>query len=119
MSKSKNISLWILQILLGLYFLAGGVYLLGHYKIVTTMQALQILPSSFWLALGVVQILASLGLIFSNLIKKPRLVFVSAICLAAISLLGIVLYPQYSGGGIFWALIPGILAFLVASARKK
>src|SRR5512138_475182 len=56
-----NITLWALQVLLALVFLAHGVLLLNPpADIAAQMNAA--LPRSFWVFLGVAEILAAVGL---------------------------------------------------------
>ena len=107
-----NIILWILQILLALYNIAGGVYMIGHYQLLATAQALHTLPAPAWIALGVLQVLLAVGLV------TPKLAFKSAIGLIVISLLGSDLYVSYKGSGILWAVVPAILLAFIAYGRS-
>jgi hypothetical protein len=119
MSKSTNILLWIFQILLALYFLAGGIYMIGHYQLIATAWALQTVPQPIWMALGALQVLFALGLVLTVKIVSRQL-FISAVGLIVISLLGIVLYAMYAGMGMLWAVVPAILlAFVVYGRRTR
>jgi hypothetical protein len=115
-----NILLWVLQILLALWNIIGGSFMLNNYEKLANTWALNSFPKPVWIALGTLQILFSIGLILpgtSGVLHK--LISISAACLTVISLLGIVLYTQYSGfPGILWGLIPAILAAFVAYKRK-
>ena len=107
-----NILLWVLQILLALYNMTGGIYMVNNYEKLANIWALNAFPKPAWMVLGLLQILFSLGLVF------PKLTSISAACLAVISLLGIALYIAYAGfPGILWAVGPAILAAFVAYER--
>jgi bacteriorhodopsin len=56
-----NITLWVLQVLLALVFLAHGVLLLNPPADIAA-QMVASLPRWFWLFLGVAEILAAVGL---------------------------------------------------------
>ncbi len=112
-----NILLWILQVLLALWEAVGGVYVVNNYDKIANGWALNALPKSFWIAIGVLQVLFALGLILPGA-KLRKQNSIAAVGLALLSLLGIALYFQYSGfPGILWGLIPAILAGFVAYKR--
>src|SRR6266480_2882463 len=103
-SKQMNIPLWVLQILLALWNVIGGIYMVNHYKLLVNSWALSSLPKPVWMALGVLQVLFALGLVLPGVFRiYPKLITISAVCLAVLSLLGIVLYSAYAGSGFFWA----------------
>lgn len=107
-----NILLWVLQILLALYNMIGGIYMVNNYEKIANVWALNALPKPAWMALGLLQVLFAIGLVL------PKLTPISAACLAVISLLGIALYIAYAGfPGILWAVVPAILAAFVAYGR--
>ena len=109
-----NILLWGLQIVLALYNLIGGLYMVNHYEKISNAWALGNLPKSAWISLGLFQILCALGLVI------PKLTTISAVFIAVISLLGLGLYSAYAGfSGILWAIIPAILAIVVAFGRMR
>ncbi len=63
----------------------------------------------------------ALGLV-SSVIKgiSKKVVATSAILLALISLVGIVLYAKYAGfPGVLWGIIPALLLLFVAYERAK
>lgn len=114
-----NILLWILQIILAFYYLAGGIYMVNHYKLLASMWALNMLPQPAWIVLGVLQVLFALGLVLPGVKLIPhKVTTISAVCLAIISLLGSILYVSYTGTGLLWALIPAILLAFVAYKRR-
>ena len=114
-----NILLWVLQILLALWNIIGGIYMVANYEIVAKEWALNALPKPAWMALGVLQILFAIGLVLPGAVRvMPKLTPISAACLAVISILGMALYVAYTGfPGILWAVVPAILAAFVAYGR--
>ncbi len=112
-----NIVLWILQILLALWNVIGGFFILHNYEKIANERALSALPTPLWIALGVLQILLALGLLLPGTrFSKP--ISIAAALLAIVSLLGIELYTQYAGfPGMLWGVIPALLAGFVAFKR--
>ncbi len=116
-----NILLWVLQILLALYNIVGGIYLVNNYDQVANAWALNALPKPAWTVLVVLQILFAFGLVLPGAVRVlPKLTLISAAGLAAISLLGIALYDAYAGfPGILWGVVPAILAAFAAYKRWR
>ena len=116
-----NMLLWSLQILFALWMTVGASYMLTHYRELANASALNALPGPAWIALGVLQILLAIGLVLPrSLGAPPMLAPLSAVGLAVISLLGLVLYTAYAGfPGALWAVLPAALAALVAYARWR
>lgn len=114
-----NIVVIVLQILLGLWNITGGIYMSTHYQDLITGWASVSFPSFFWVVLGIVQIVFSLGLIISvGKGKLSKIAPVSAIGLAIISLLGVIFYVSYAGfPGMLWGIIPAILLACIAYWR--
>ena len=112
-----NIFLWILQILLALWNVAGGVYTLSNYEKLKGPLA-DNLPQAVWVAIGVLQIVFALGLVLPGLVgASPKIISVAALYLAANALLGCVLFAQYAGfPGLLWGVIPALLAVFIAYA---
>ncbi len=112
-----NILLWFLQILLALWNVIGGLYMMDHYENLANAWALNGLPKPVWIALGVLQVLFSLGLILPGArLRKPT--SIAAACLAVLSLLGIALYTQYAGfPGALWGVVPAAIAAFIAFRR--
>lgn len=107
-----NILLWVLQILLALYSIIGGLYMINNYEMLANAWALSSLPKPAWLVLGIIQILLAIGLVL------PKLTIISAIGLVVISLMGLALYAAYAGfPGLLWGVGPAILFALVAYGR--
>ena len=116
-----NIFLWILQILLALWNIIGGTYMSMNYQNLATSSALGVFPGYFWIGLGILQVIFSLCLV-SSFIKgvSKKIVPISALCLAVLSLAGIGLYAMYSGfPGMLWGVVPALLLVFVAYERAK
>jgi DoxX-like family len=114
-----NVFLWILQIVLAIWEIVGGLYVVHNYRDVANHWALTNLPGPSLPALAVLQILLALGLVLPGAFKwSSNLTVISALGLAFISLLGITLYAPYAGFfGMLWGLIPAILFLFVAYMR--
>ncbi len=114
-----NILLWVLQILLAVWNMIGGIYMVNNYQQLANRWALNAFPKPIWMALGVLQVLFALGLVLPGVTGVLRILTpISAACLAAISLLGIALYVAYAGfPGILWGVVPAILAAFVVYGR--
>jgi hypothetical protein len=107
-----NILLWVLQILLGLYYLMGGSWMLKNIP----GAWLKLLPKPVWMALGLLQILFAAGLALSGVIGKPQLISIAAIGVAVETLLiTAITKPKFQGA--LWAVIPALLALFVAYGR--
>lgn len=112
-----NIFLWVLQILLALWNIIGGIFIVNNYEKVANEWALNALPKPVWIVLCFLQILFALGLILPGA-KLRRPTSIAAACLSALSLLGVALYIKYAGfPGILWGVVPAILAAFVAYKR--
>ena len=77
------------------------------------------LPKPIWLVVSLLQILFAVGLVLPILLKKPKLVSISALYLALNSLAGCALFSQYAGFlGALWGAIPALVAGLIAYGRR-
>ena len=110
----------ILQFLLSLWVITGGVYMMGHYSSLASGWATRTLPSAFWIILGVIQISFAVVLLLGTKNGPARKYSVlSSIVLSVITLLGIVLYRGYTGAsGMLWGIVPAGLFAFVAYRRK-
>jgi hypothetical protein len=116
--KNMNVLLWLLQIVLALYNLAGGFYMMHNYQSIASVWALRALSQPMWMSIGVLQIISSICVALPIMKKWPRLTPVAAIVLAVISLMGDALYLQYTRfPGMLWGIIPAVLAAFVAYKR--
>jgi hypothetical protein len=118
-SKSINIAIWIVQVLLAALFLfAGGAKLVMS---IAEMTKTFPLPGAFLRFLGVAEIAGALGLILPSLLRiKPYLTPIAAGALVIIMSGATAL--TMAGGKIAPALMPltvGVLAGLVAYARTR
>ncbi len=110
----------VVQGLVALYTITGAAYMMGNYEFLATPQALATLPSYFWTALGIIQIILAVTLISALFLKRVQSkVFNSAVCLAGLSLLGSVIYIAYAGfPGVLWSVIPAALYAFIAYQNK-
>ncbi len=107
-----NILLWVLQVLLALWNLIGGSFVIMNYEKIGNPWALNALPQPAWVALGAIQVLFALGLFW----RKSA--GIAAVVLALVSLLGLALYTQYAGfPGLLWGVVPALLLALVAYGK--
>ena len=115
-----HIVISILQVAIGLWYITGSVYMMGNYAYIASFWAYNTLPGPFWISLGVVQIILSIGLIISVKSSFRTYAAPSAIGLAVISLAGTALYASYTGlSGMLWALIPAVLLAFIAYKRRE
>jgi uncharacterized membrane protein len=106
-----NILLWVLQVLLGLWNLIGGIYTFTNYEQLKSPWVND-LPKPVWMALAAGQVLFAIGLVV------PKTTPVAAIFLAVNALLGLALFAKYAGfPGMLWGLLPAILLAFVAYGR--
>lgn len=118
--KTMNTFLWFLQYVMAVYFAIGGIYLTDHYKLLANTWAIRTLPAPFWFIFGSIEVILAAGLIIRGQLRYyPKLIPISAVGLAVISLLGIFLFSAYSGLGILWAIIPTIILMLIAYGQSK
>lgn len=110
-----NVLLWVLQILLAVWNLIGGIFLIGNYHAVAR-DGLYIRCLPFLDSAGCTSaVLLAIGLVLP---KMRKLNLISAACLAAISLACVALYTSYAGfPGMLWGVIPAVLASFVAYKR--
>jgi uncharacterized membrane protein YphA (DoxX/SURF4 family) len=110
--STLNIVLWVVQVLLALLFLWGGVM-----KLVLPLEKLAgpvHLPGLFLRFIGVVEVLGGLGLILPGLLRiRPALTAWAAAGLV-ILMIGAVGVTLAGGGSAGMALIPGVTGLLAA-----
>src|SRR5437867_3258321 len=113
-----NILLWILQILLALWNLIGGIYTVFNYEKIKGPW-MTALPGPAWVAIGVLQALFALALVLPGMAGLlPKLTPIAAVYLAVNGLLGCALFAQYAGfPGMLWGVVPALLAAFVAYGR--
>ena len=109
-----NILLWVLQVLLGGYYLMGGSWMMSKVPPAWT----KIMPKPFWVACGLLQALFAIGLVLPAVLGMPKLVSVSAVCVAVETLLvGVI--NKTKPKGLLWILIPALLVLFVAYERSS
>ena len=110
-----NTLLWILQILLALHTAIGAAWKFSNPA--QTVPSLQAIPHGAWLAMSVVELICSLGLILPAFNKSLGILApVAAACVAAEMLLFCGLHI-YSGDAsyspmIYWLVVAAICAFI-------
>jgi xanthine/uracil permease len=115
-----NIMLWVIQVLLAVWNLLGGSYTISNFDKLKS-HAVDGLPASVWVALGVLQIIAAIALVIpGKLVKAPMLASIAAGYIAVYALSGCFLFAQYAGfPGLLWAVVPAALAAVVAFGRMR
>ncbi len=108
-----NILLWILQIMLGFYYLMGGSWMLKNIPPVW----LKIMPKPAWMAVGLLQSLFAIGLVLPGALKmSPQLTPLAAIG-GAVETVLVALLTKPKFQGMIWVLVPGLLVLFVAYGR--
>ncbi len=112
-----NVLLWFLQVLLALWNIIGGMYVVHDHDKIANEWAMHTLSGPWWIILGALQVMFAIGLLLpGEKLRKPT--SIAAACLAVLSLLGIALYTQYAGfPGSLWGLIPAVLSAFVSYKR--
>ena len=110
-----NILLWVLQILLALHTIMGAVWKFSNSE--QTVPSLKSIPHEIWLAMIVIELLCSLGLILPALNKRLAIMVpIAAVCIAAEMLLfsGLHIYSGDLNYGqmIYWIVVAAICAFI-------
>jgi hypothetical protein len=110
-----NIFLWALQILLALHTAMGAVWKFSNSE--QTIPSLKAIPHGVWLALSLLELLCSLGLILPVFDKRlGALAPIAAACIAAEMLIfsGLHLYSREPKHGpmIYWLVVAAVGAFI-------
>ncbi len=115
-----NILLWVLQTLAALMYGASGIMKVFLFdRISGDVPSFGALPRSAWTALGVLELVAAVGLIVPGAIHwQPSLTVVAAAALAVESLLFIWVHVRYhETGTIIMSAVLGLLMAFVAYGR--
>ena len=109
-----NILLWVLQVLAALAYGASGVMKVFMFdKVSGEVPSFAALPREAWMALGVVELLCTVGLIVPAAFHwRPALTVVAATVLAIESLVFIGVHAKY--GEIGSIVMSGVLGLLMA-----
>ena len=111
-----NILLWILQILLALHTAVGAAWKFSNPA--QSIPSLKAIPHGVWLAMSVLELFFSLGLILPAFNKSwAVLAPLAAACVAAEMLLfcGLHIYSGEANNNpmIYWLVVAAICAFIV------
>ena len=118
-----NLLLWIVQIVLALFCLAGGAYKLLAYTELAKMPAAAALSQAAWGALGVFEMACGVLLIVPFALKwMPFLTPLAAVALVLESLALAAVYARFSvqltpSNPLVWVALMAILGGLVAYGR--
>ena len=118
-----NFMLWIVQIVLALFSLAGGGYKLFAYAELAKMPATAAMPQSAWAALGVFEMVCGVLLIVPFALKwMPVLTPLAAGALVLESLALAAVYARFSlqlapSNPLVWVGLMAILSVIVACGR--
>jgi uncharacterized membrane protein YphA (DoxX/SURF4 family) len=112
--NTMNILLWVLQVLAALLYGASGVMKVFMFdKVSKDVPSFGALPRGAWTALGVLELVCTVGLIVpAALGRQPQLTIVAATVLAIESLVFIGVHVKY--GEIPPIIMSGVLGLLMA-----
>lgn len=117
-----NVVLWVLQILAALLYGASGVMKTFMFdKVSHDVPSFGALPRNAWLALGILELVCTLGLIVPAATGwQPRLTVVAASILAVESLVFIWVHVQYHEmAPIIFSALLGLLLLFIAYGRTS
>lgn len=117
-----SIALWIIQALLAWFAVAGGYFQLFKFNdLKTTVVAMQQLPQAVWAVLGVVGIVAGIGLIVPAAFKLlPMVTPIAAAVMLVHSLLIAALYLYFGDKApLPYVLVMALLAAIILFGRLK
>ncbi len=115
-----NMLLWILQGLAALLYAASGVMKVFMFdKVSEGVPSFGALPREAWLALGIVELICTVGLIVPAAFRwHPRLTAVAASVLALESLVFIGVHVKYQEiAPILFSVVLGLLMAFIAYGR--
>ncbi len=110
-----NILLWVLQILLAFHTIMGAIWKFSNSE--QTVTSLNAIPHKVWMAMSIIEILCSLGLILALFNKSlGKLIPIAAVCIAAEMLLfcGLNIFSGDANYGhiIYWLVVAAICSFI-------
>ena len=115
-----NTLLWVLQVLAGLVYSASGIMKIFMFdKISGDVPSFGALPRRAWMALGILELVCTVGLIVPSAFRwKPGLTPLAAAVLAIESLVFIGVHAKYrETGSIIMSGVLGLLMAFVAYGR--
>jgi uncharacterized membrane protein YphA (DoxX/SURF4 family) len=109
-----NILLWVLQVLAALLYGASGVMKVFMFdKVSADVQSFGALPREAWMALGILELVCTAGLIVPAVLRwQPALTAVAAMVLAIESLVFIGVHAKYHEMAPI--IMSGVLGLLMA-----
>ena len=116
-----NILLWVLQILAALMYAASGIMKIFMFDDISKeVPSFGAMPKEAWMALGIVELVCTVGLIVPSVFRwKPTLTVVAATILAIESLVFIWVHVRYrETGSIIMMVVLGLLMAFLAYGRK-
>jgi len=115
-----NICLWVLQVVAALLYVASGsMKIFAFDKISRDVPSFGALPRGGWTALGVIELVATVGLIVPDAFHwHPTLTVLAAVVLATESIVFIWVHAKYrETTPIIMSAVLGLLMVLVAYGR--
>jgi uncharacterized membrane protein YphA (DoxX/SURF4 family) len=115
-----NILLWVLQLLAALVYGASGVMKVFMFdKVSADVRSFGALPREAWMALGILELVCSVGLIVPAAVRwQPALTVVAATVLAIESLVFIAVHAKYREiAPIILSGLLGLLMVFIAYGR--
>ena len=112
-----NILLWVLQVLAALLYGASGVMKVFMFDTVSEgVPSFGALPREAWMALGILELVCTVGLIVPGAFRwRPELTVVAAAVLAIESLVFIGVHVKYHElAPIIMSVVPGVLLAFIA-----
>ena len=109
-----NVVLWVLQVLAALLYGASGVMKVFMFDQVSgDVPSFGALPREAWMALGILELICTVGLIVPSALRwQPKLTVVAATALAIESLVFVGVHVKY--GEITPIIMSGVLGLLMA-----
>ena len=109
-----NVLLWALQILAALLYAASGVMKVFMFdKVSADVRSFKALPREAWMALGILELVCTVGLIVPAAFRwQPALTVAAAMLLAIESLVFVGVHVKYRE--ITPIILSGVLGFLMA-----
>ena len=109
-----NVLLWVLQVLAALLYGASGVMKIFMFDTISQdVPSFGALPRDAWMALGILELVCTIGLIVPAAFRwRPQLTVVAAALLASESLVFIWVHVQYQETATL--IMSGVLGLLMA-----
>lgn len=114
-----NVLLWVLQLLAALLYGSSGVMKVFMFdEISAEVPSFGALPREVWAALGIIELVCTVGLIVPAALRRPRLTGLAAAVLATESLVFIGVHVAYrEAAPIVMSGVLGLLMAFIAYGR--